>query len=46
MTTCATCQWGYKDELGDLICVNYYSNNCTEYVRAEENCEHWEEAGE
>lgn len=39
---CGTCRWAERDQLGDYICVNGDSHNCTEYVEYKDTCEEWE----
>ncbi|MEG1894616.1 MAG: hypothetical protein RR162_00150 [Oscillospiraceae bacterium] len=41
--SCGTCEYGYIDELGDCICVNSDSDNCTEYVGNDDICKNWED---
>lgn len=39
---CGTCGLCEVDELGDHICVNSESDNCTEYVDVDDYCPEWE----
>ena len=39
---CTSCEYGYKDELNDYVCVNDKSELCTEYVDKNNICEYWE----
>jgi hypothetical protein len=41
---CGTCYWARRDHLGDYICVNDSSDNCTDYVEYKDTCEEWEDA--
>lgn len=44
LKTCATCQYGKPDDLGDRICTNVDSENCADWVGDDDTCECWEES--
>lgn len=44
--TCSNCEFGYRDELKDLICVNRYSDNCSDYVDENCTCNQYTEKGQ
>lgn len=39
---CGTCDYGSRDELGDIVCVNGSSVNCAEFINDSDTCEHWQ----
>ena len=42
--TCTTCLFSGIDPYDNgLRCVNYESDNCTEWVNEDDTCEYWEE---
>ena len=40
---CGTCRYGHYDTMQGYVCVNSDSDNCTDFVDYESDCEEWEE---
>lgn len=40
--SCETCDYGSKNEIGDVVCVNSASANCCEFMSDDDHCPHWQ----